>query len=89
MAFYQIILIAILLIVLSLLSGCSHGGDHRKKHEYRVYVHDAHRGLFIRDLKDKDVLTYEKAHGLVCFSKKDLTKMVEFISIKNSYCKGE
>lgn len=50
------------------LLGCAHGP------EYRLYRHDAARELFIRDMKNKDVLTYEQAHGLICFRPEDVKK---------------
>jgi hypothetical protein len=46
---------------------------------YRIYVHDAKRGLFIRDLKNKDVLTYKEAHGLLCLPEEDIKKLVDVV----------
>lgn len=61
---------AILMIAFSLL-GCAH------ERAIRLWVHDADRGLFIRDLENKDVLTYGQGHGLICFDKKDMRKLKE------------
>jgi 5'-deoxynucleotidase YfbR-like HD superfamily hydrolase len=58
---------AILGIVLCLVLGCSTQGR-----VYKVYIHDAHHELFIRDMKSKDVLTYKQAHGLICVEEKDI-----------------
>jgi hypothetical protein len=62
--------VGIILVAWCLL-GCSHGGEHR------LYVHDADRQLFIRDLANKDVLTYEQADGLICQKPEDMKKLME------------
>ncbi len=76
---WHLIFFAILAIVLFACSGCSHG------REYRIYVHDAHRGLFIRDLKNKDVLTYKEGHGLICMPETEVRKVVDQISTDKAY----
>jgi len=76
--FWHVVFIAILLIVLTLMS-CSHGRT------YRIYIHDAHRGLFIRDLKNKDVLSYKEGHGLLCMPEEDVKKLMEEVSTKKAY----
>ena len=82
-------LIVILLLVLS-LTGCAHGRKCRTKSgcdlfQSKLYVHDAHRGLFIRDLKDKDVLTYKEGHGLICTSEKDFRKLIDEAIVEKAY----
>lgn len=67
----SLFLSAIIHIVLFLsVVGCSTQGR-----VYRVYIHDARRELFIRDMKNKDVLTYGQAHGLLCMTEKDFKEM--------------
>ena len=60
-----------IILVAWCLLGCSHGREHR------LYVHNAARQLFIRDLANKDVLTYEQADGLICHSPEDVKKLIE------------
>lgn len=79
MVFRKFIEGAIIIAALSFLQGCSHG------REYRIYFHDANRGLFIRDLKDKDVLTYKEGHGLVCMPESDVRKMADQIATDKAY----
>lgn len=62
------------------LGGCTHG------REYRIYVHDADRGLFIRDLENKEVLSYREGHGLVCMPKRDVQKLVESVTSQQQRC---
>lgn len=71
--------IVILVIVLAILMGCSHGRT------YRIYIHDATRGLFIRDLKSKDVLTYKEGHGLICMPETDIRKLVDQAATDKAY----
>lgn len=75
----NILIIAIIFIALAFCLGCSHG------REYRIYIHDADRGLFIRDLKNKDVLTYREGHGLICMPETDVRKVVDQIATDKSY----
>lgn len=75
----HLLFIAIILLALALCSGCSHGRT------YRIYVHDASRGLFIRDLKNKDVLTYKEGHGLICMPETELRKLADQIATDKAY----
>jgi len=52
------------------LLGCVH------ERPTKLYIHDADRRLFIRNLENKDVLTYEQADGLICQSPEDMKKSV-------------
>ena len=62
---------AILIVAWSLI-GCGHG-----RQKYELYVHDAARQLFIRDLVNKDVLTYEQADGLICQKPEDVKRLIK------------
>lgn len=57
----------------ALFWGCSHG----RKKEYRLYRYDADRGMFIRDLENKDVLSHEQGHGLLCLKEEDVRNLFE------------
>lgn len=69
---------AVIIVIAWSLLGCAHG------REYRFYVHDANRQLFIRNLKNKDVLTYEQADGLICQRPEDMKKLMEKTKEKDS-----
>lgn len=68
--FWLIVGIAIFLVIGSLLS-CEH------KSRIKIYKFDSGRGLFIRDLNDKDVLRFKEAHGYFCISPADLERLAE------------
>lgn len=53
------------------LLGCTHG------REYRLYVYDANRQVFVRNLKNGDVLTHEQADGLICQRPEDMKKLYQ------------
>lgn len=73
------LLIVILLLMVVLLFGCTH------QREYRIYVHDYERKLFIRDLKSKDVLTYKDADGFLCLPEEDVRKLMDQIVTDKVY----
>lgn len=84
--FWNIVIIAIIsgimMVVLSYV-GCSYGRRRVVSKSPTVtfvgkrYYHDAHRGLFIRELKKHDVLSYKQGHGLICISEEDALKELE------------
>lgn len=67
---YVMRIFAIMGIAFTLL-GCTHG------REYRLYVFDANRQLFIRDLEKNDVLSLEQAGGLICQKPEDVKKSIQ------------
>lgn len=76
-----ILYVLIIFIALSLF-GCGHG------RQYRIYIHDAPRGFFIRE--DKEVLKYEEGHGLICMDKKNFYKFADRVATRKSgLCKKD
>jgi hypothetical protein len=63
-----------------LIQGCAQTGR-----GYKIYIHDANRKLFIRDLKSNDVLTYKEGNGLICLPESDLKKVVDQLSTDKAY----
>ena len=62
---------AFIIVVAWCLLGCTHG------REYKLYVHDADRQLFIRNYQKKDFLTYRQADGLICHKPEDMKKLIQ------------
>lgn len=75
---YNLFIIAIIFIALSFCSGCGHGRT------YRMYVHDAQRGLFVRDENNKDVKRYEEGHGFICMDDVSLINFSDQVAYRKS-----
>lgn len=74
-------LICCIILGVSTLAGCAHD------REFRLYVFDANRQLFIRNMKNKDVLTVEQADGLICQKPEDVKKFYQKTTCSEKDCK--
>lgn len=56
---------------------------------FKIYKLSYDRGLLVRDRSDKDVLTFEEAHGYLCISPTDLERLAEEIMARKNQKEGE
>ena len=77
--FWILISVGILLILATLL-GCSH------QSRIKIYKIDAAHGRLVRSLSDKDVLSFEDAHGYFCTSPRDLERLAEEMVARKNEC---
>lgn len=67
--------------IFSLLLGCA------SESRVKIYKIDYQRQMLIRDLKEKDTLTYEQADGFLCMSQKDVERFADQLVTKEAFSK--
>lgn len=81
--FFLLILFLFITLII-IISGCA---SHEP--QVKMYYYDSGHDLFVRSLKDRDVLAPEQAHGFLCLSKRDFERVAKGVLVLKSSCRDK